>query len=138
MHCPACDGVMVVIEYEKIEVDYCTVCYGVSFDAGELGLLLESLSIQESDLNSRKVTASEAKASIEKKRKCPICRKKMNKLYLGAKPQVIIDSCVIGHGLWFDGGELDQILKQHRKGDHETDDHNKVVHFLGDIFKARE
>jgi Zn-finger nucleic acid-binding protein len=42
MICPVCDRDMTVVEYKGIELDYCTGCQGIWFDAGELGLLLKS------------------------------------------------------------------------------------------------
>ena len=50
MDCPACKGVMVIAEHQRIEVDYCTKCSGVWFDAGELELLLESMALDEAGL----------------------------------------------------------------------------------------
>ena len=38
MICPACRSAMVIVEYDDIELDYCTACKGVWFDAGELEL----------------------------------------------------------------------------------------------------
>lgn len=40
MKCPKCGSDMKVINLESIEVDKCTVCEGVFFDAGELDELL--------------------------------------------------------------------------------------------------
>jgi Zn-finger nucleic acid-binding protein len=41
---------------------------------------------------------------------CPICNKKMEEIALGQKHQVLIDRCHQGHGLWFDKGELKEII----------------------------
>jgi len=45
VNCPACKGIVAIVEYERIELDYCTNCSGVWFDAGELELLAERLSL---------------------------------------------------------------------------------------------
>jgi Zn-finger nucleic acid-binding protein len=78
--CPACKGVVVVVEYQRIELDYCTKCYGVWFDAGELSLLTERLSLQGTGLTVNEIAALPAKKVAEKPRHCPICRKNMGQL----------------------------------------------------------
>ena len=61
MDCPACKGVVVVAEHQRIEVDYCTKCSGVWFDAGELELLLESSALEKVGLNMAEIMALPAK-----------------------------------------------------------------------------
>ena len=39
MKCPIDKSDMIVVEHEKIELDYCLRCSGVWFDSGELELL---------------------------------------------------------------------------------------------------
>jgi len=41
MICPVCNKDMFVIEYKRVELDYCHICKGAWFDAGEMELLLE-------------------------------------------------------------------------------------------------
>jgi len=36
MKCPVCNSLMIVVEHEKIELDYCLNCSGVWFDAEEV------------------------------------------------------------------------------------------------------
>ena len=105
MICPACRQEMIVLEYKKIELDICAQCDGVWFDAEELGLLLETL-----HLNMDELGRAPAKKTTEAARKCPYCRKKMKKVAIGPGDGVMIDRCTRGHGLWFDGGELDAIV----------------------------
>jgi len=45
----------------------------------------------------------------EKKVRCPICNRRMEKVLVQDK--VVIDRCINGHGLWFDEGELLQVLE---------------------------
>ncbi len=105
MICPACREEMIVVEYNKIELDVCVQCNGVWFDAEELGLLFETLHLRVDELG-----LSPAKKTAEKARKCPYCRKRMNKVMIGPGERVMIDRCARSHGLWFDGGELDVIV----------------------------
>ena len=36
IHCPKCDGTLVEITYEDVQIDRCNKCHGVWLDAGEL------------------------------------------------------------------------------------------------------
>jgi Zn-finger nucleic acid-binding protein len=36
VHCPKCDGVLVELIFEKVQIDRCDKCAGVWLDAGEL------------------------------------------------------------------------------------------------------
>lgn len=129
MICPACREEMIIVEYEQIELDVCPGCKGVWFDADELELLLESMGLSIAGL----VRPGEAR-SAEKKRKCPYCHRKMQKVHMGEQ-EVLVDRCRHGHGLWFDGGELGTIVRelQHASGAGET-----VGSFLADVLFAGE
>lgn len=39
VHCPKCDGTLVEITFEDVQIDRCNKCNGVWLDAGELELL---------------------------------------------------------------------------------------------------
>lgn len=139
MYCPVCKEPMIVIEHEKIELDYCTRCLGVWFDAGELALLLESLDLEVGEFNIEDIMALPEKRAAEEKRRCPLCRKKMRKASIGHAPEVIVDICPRAEGLWFDGGEVGQIIKQLLdKPSAREDAPDRVVTFLGEVFQARE
>ena len=122
---------MIVVEHKKIELDYCLQCKGVWFDCGELELLLESSHSPEGKSCNEVVKQEQARVT-EVKRKCPICGRKMDKVWIGQDPRVIVDSCPSGDGLWFDGGELHQVFSQ-VKGKPGTGD---VIAFLSDSFQA--
>ena len=103
---------MIVVEHEKIELDYCLSCSGVWFDTGELELLMKTMQLEGNSLSLDNILTSHEAKSLEKKRKCPICGKKMKKAIVGQEPEVLIDVCPKEDGLWFDGGELDQLINQ--------------------------
>lgn len=128
MDCPICKTAMIVLELEEVEVDYCTQCAGIWLDAGELELLLEDAQKAKELLESFKTAKSD-----EKKRKCPICRKTMEKVLVGQgdeRPE-LIDRCPRQHGLWFDRGELQNILTMG-----QFDDAGRIRRLLGDLFCA--
>jgi len=136
MNCPACKGVVVVVEYEKIELDYCTQCSGVWFDSGELELLVERLHLDGTGLKPEEISALAEKDVHEKPRRCPICGRRMKKVVLGSEPEVLVDVCPVGDGLWFDGGEVTQVLSQLRCKPSPGGRTDRVINFLGEVFKA--
>ncbi len=137
MICPTCREVMIVVEQDEIELDHCVNCSGVWFDSGELELMLERMGLDAGALFLAQITDLPEAKSSEKKRRCPICRRKMKKTNIGQEPKVLIDVCPKGDGLWFDGGEIRQIIEQcAAKSGTELDSENRVLTFLGDTFKA--
>jgi Zn-finger nucleic acid-binding protein len=111
MNCPVCREPMAILEYEDVEVDYCLACGGIWLDAGEIELLFGD----EKACADFLTIGSPADAKGEKPRRCPICRAKMTKEATESDPPTIFDNCPNGDGLWFDKGELVEIL-QHGKG----------------------
>lgn len=138
MICPTCKSDMIVVEHNKIELDYCTSCQGVWFDSGELELLLESMGLENSKLFlSNILDATEAKSS-EKKRRCPICVRRMKKTTIGQQPEILIDVCRQGDGLWFDGGEVGRLMGQLvGKPLEKLGPEQQIIAFLRGVFKAR-
>jgi len=135
MKCPACKNLMIVVEHEKIELDYCVNCAGVWFDAGELELFLESMNLEKNSLSPQNLLSSPEARTSEKKRKCPICGKKMKKTTIGQEPKVLIDACTKGDGLWFDGGEVEQLVKQLTgKSTQRPDSQGRIINFMGKVF----
>ncbi len=137
MICPVCNRDMVVIERNRIELDYCTKCRGVWFDSGELELLLGTLGLDSSKAFLDNLTGSPETKTSEKKRSCPICRQKMKKTNAGEQPHILIDVCRSGDGLWFDGNELGELVKQLAKGEvGKPDIQHKLIEFLGETFQG--
>ena len=139
MICPTCKSDMIVVEHNKVELDHCTNCHGVWFDSGELELLMESMGLDSMKLLLDDILNSPEVKSPERKRRCPICGQKMKKTTIGQQPEILIDVCQQGHGFWFDGGEVHQLIAQlARKRAKETNTQQQVLTFLGDAFKADE
>jgi len=130
---------MIVVEYRSIELDYCNSCKGVWFDSGELELLLKSQDLEEPKAFLDGIINSQEAISPEKKRNCPICGDKMKKTAIGEQPKILIDICRNGHGLWFDGGEVSQLIRR-LAGEHppKHDSREQVTSFLEEVFKAPE
>ena len=131
MMCPVCRIGMLVVEYDKIELDYCHKCKGVWFDAGELELLTQVLGAATVVMD---IAALTAVSSPEKARKCPRCDRTMDKVKMGEGTSAIIDRCPRLDGLWFDAGELGRTIELPATG---ADDSQKMLHFIGEVFNRR-
>ncbi|MDD4052428.1 MAG: zf-TFIIB domain-containing protein [candidate division Zixibacteria bacterium] len=129
MNCVACKNPMVVLELNQVEIDYCLSCHGIWLDAGELEALLDN-----SGEAARLLQATAALAKGEPgRRRCPICRKRMLAANTPAPTPVEIDYCSRNHGLWFDRGELEEVVKFIEGGDT-----GKILHLLRDMFNRKQ
>ncbi len=138
MICPTCNSDMIVVEHNRIELDYCTNCRGVWFDSGELELLLESMNLEGADLFLGNILDSVEAKSSEKKRRCPTCGRKMNKTMIGQDREVLIDICPQGDGVWFDGGEVGELIRQvAEKPSRREGSQQELITFLGETFRCR-
>ena len=137
MICPVCKDAMIVVEYHNIELDYCNICKGVWFDSGELELLLKSSGLEQTKVFLDDILNSQEAASSERKRNCPICGHKMKKTVIGGQSEILIDICRDKHGLWFDGGEVAQLIR-HLAGKQppKHDSREQVISFLEEVFEA--
>jgi len=126
MDCPVCKEGMVVLELNEVEVDYCLACKGIWLDEGELELLLEG----SREKTEKFLAAFELDRDTEEKgRKCPICRKRMVKVLCGEEKKIRIDKCKKEHGIWFDEGELEEVIKAGSGPEGQ-----KVLELLKDMF----
>lgn len=124
MRSPLSNEPMLVLELAGIEIDYCPLTHGIWLDAGELEELYHDRKMADDLIASFRVDEN----SREKRVRCPICNKKMEKVLV--QDTVVIDRCTRGHGLWFDEGELLQVLEM-ESGDND----GKVIAILKDMFK---
>jgi Zn-finger nucleic acid-binding protein len=126
MDCPVCKNAMITMELWDVEIDYCTGCKGIWLDKGELELILGG------GEKSRQLLSSLSKTTktSEIQRKCPICRKKMEMITAGeGTSSILLDRCAKGDGLWFDGGELNDILQMAK-----LDEGDKIKKVLAEMF----
>jgi Zn-finger nucleic acid-binding protein len=130
MDCPVCKNAMITLELAEVEIDHCIDCGGIWLDVGELELLLGNPEQAVKLLDLFKIDSN----CTEKPRKCPICDKKMQKIIVGqATPALLIDKCTKGDGLWFDKGELTDIIDRA-----QLDKDNKIQKLLAEMFGSEQ
>lgn len=102
MNCPKCESVMEKVNFEGVEVDKCTKCKGIWFDAGEEKKLLNMK-------NSELIDDGDKKSGEELNKigriNCPICGSKMTKMVDVVQTHIWYEKCV-NHGSFFDAGEF--------------------------------
>ena len=109
MLCPHCRKMLVIVEYEGVELDGCVDGGGVWFDAQELVQLFELSGVPRElhDLESRLEELENGGA----RRRCPRCRGPMTQVHAPGSPEtLILDRCDREHGIWFDRGEFVALL----------------------------
>lgn len=122
MNCPSCKNPMVILELNQVEIDYCSACKGIWLDSGEIDLIYSNSERKEiSKSFSIKDDIHEVKI------RCPICKRKMDKVEF-ENSGIIIDRCKKTHGLWFDSGELKALLSSAEQENH------KMISAIKEVF----
>jgi Zn-finger nucleic acid-binding protein len=136
MQCPVCKLDQVIVEYQGLELDLCINGCGTWFDADELRQLFESIEARAElqDLEQRLEELPRAERGPT--RRCPRCRGRMRRVRAPGSGGVILDRCRRGHGLWFDPGELEEILSVSL--DARDGALTRVQEFLGQFRRAAE
>ena len=135
MICPVCHKDALIVEYQDIELDYCTICGGVWFDAGELELLIEAAGLGDLRSYLESIVNAPEAASPEKKHKCPDCQQKMKKIYIDEDNKILVDVCHVGDGIWLDGGEINHLVKALAEKSLAKDASQDILSFVGEMFK---
>ena len=121
LSCPRCGGVLSSVHYPHtdVTVDVCDACEGVWLDNGEFPRIRawhQSLEQQDfAELDTHESRSEEFLRSFladmdTATMLCPRCQKpaleELDLDYSG----VVLDRCLQCGGVWFDGGELEQVL----------------------------
>ena len=111
MRCPACNEPAIALELNGVEIDRCPACAGIWLDEEEIAWLA-----RHSDSGSRPLADALHKgaAGPGSERRCPRCNRAMRQEVLSA---VELDRCPVGHGIWFDAGEVETFLAASHRGD---------------------
>jgi Zn-finger nucleic acid-binding protein len=106
--CPRCDARLMPRHYGDLDVDECDVCGGLFLGAPAFDRIVQArdastgicLALPKHDRKPE---------SVVHYIHCPICSTIMNRQAFGRISGIIVDVCR-GHGVWFDSGELADVL----------------------------
>lgn len=111
--CPGCQSRLVRRRYVDWSIDECDSCGGVFVESGTLDGLLAAREAPDHGLRLALPKPSARPATRQEPRpaylKCPDCGTLMTRRNFGGISRVMIDVCR-GHGVWFDAGELSEVL----------------------------
>lgn len=103
IQCPKCRAPMQTMQVEKTQVDRCTSCEGLWFDA------LEDSDVQAKesvDLLDPPGAAARPGLNEQRRVDCPRCHQPMIRLLDRRTREVWYESCPICYGKFFDAGEF--------------------------------
>ncbi len=126
MLCPVCKEPLIILELNQIDIDLCTNCGGIWLDSNELELILGEVKSNKPG-SPTYIKSSKIK---EKKIKCPLCLKKMNKIHRYPYESINLDMCPLGEGIWLNKGELEELLRLSG-----TRKNHKVISVLKELFQ---
>jgi len=110
MDCPVCIKPMDRLNLFSVDVDNCRFCGGLWLDGGELGQFIQKGNLPKRLLTTYCLDDSQQKIP-EGKRNCPRCG---GQLKIIKHRGVGVDVCEQCGGLWFDRGELMNIVKKYQ------------------------
>src|SRR4051812_8502221 len=104
MNCPKWRAAMAKVEFEGVEVDRCTLCDGIWFDALEKEQLRDTPRAAEAiDVGQTPADAG----SLKRHLLCPVCKTLMIPMTVhGGPPGLVYESCTVCYGAFMDAGEF--------------------------------
>ena len=103
MRCPKCRADMEQVNYEGTEVDRCTICEGIWFDAGEIELLKNKQAAAAIDIGDAKTGKQ---SNTIDRYQCPRCGGAMVRVVDPAQTHIWYETCGACNGSYLDAGEL--------------------------------
>lgn len=113
MRCPKCRSDMQAVNYEGVEVDRCSDCQGIWFDAGEVEALAAKQAAMVVDTGAARV-GKQMNATDDYR--CPRCGGAMARRVDAHQRHIWYESCIDCDGSFFDAGEF-RDLAQHTIAD---------------------
>ena len=103
MQCPKCEAEMEQIVYHEVEVDRCSSCKGIWFDAGELDALRATDAASVLDSGD---PGAGARMSETDRYACPRCSGGMVRMVDPRQSHIWYEKCIACGGSFFDAGEF--------------------------------
>ncbi len=123
MRCVKCEGKLVTVRIDDVDVDQCDQCAGIWFDAHELERVLRGEHVEpllgRGPGRDRRVTTRPPGGSLrdisddDRRGRCPRGHGE-GYLVRVASPRagIHVDTCAICGGKWLDGGEIDVLARK--------------------------
>ncbi len=108
MRCPKCRADMEQIDYEGTEIDRCTICKGIWFDAGEIEIMKYEQAAAIIDTGDAKVGKESNKLD---RYQCPRCSGAMVRVVDPKQTHIWYETCSSCKGSYLDAGELLDLSK---------------------------
>ncbi|NKI36387.1 zf-TFIIB domain-containing protein [Wenzhouxiangella sp. XN79A] len=106
--CPKCRSAMESVVVDGVEVDRCTGCEGIWFDAGELDWLAQDEVAEAIDVGeAERGQSMNAVTEID----CPRCGKPTRHVADRHKPGIRYEVCIGCEGAFLDAGEFTELSK---------------------------
>ena len=103
MRCPKCRADMEQVDYEGTEIDRCTICKGLWFDAGEIELLRDKEAAAAIDTGDASIGK---KSNAMDDYQCPRCSGAMVRVVDARQRHIWFETCSSCSGSFLDAGEL--------------------------------
>ena len=103
IRCPKCHEDMEQVDYQGTEIDRCTSCRGIWFDAGEMGILRNKEAAAAVDTG---LVREGRKYSVIDQYNCPRCGGNMDKHVDTQQTHIWFERCTSCEGSFFDAGEF--------------------------------
>ena len=126
--CPECGEPLVAFELDGIEIDHCVACLGTWLDAGEIEMITHVAGVEPGGLSK---ALFEAEKQRRGERRCPRCRRRLTVIAVGETELIELDRCRKGHGLWFDQGELKNLIARFHDGEEGC-----VAQFFSELYRS--
>jgi PAT family beta-lactamase induction signal transducer AmpG len=103
MRCPKCRADMEQVDYEGTEIDRCTICQGIWFDAGEIDVLKDKKAAAAIDIGDAKIGRE---GNAVDRYPCPRCGGGMVRVVDPEQHHIWYETCSSCSGSYLDAGEL--------------------------------
>jgi Zn-finger nucleic acid-binding protein len=112
MRCVKCDGGLVTVRIDDVDVEQCDRCAGIWFDAHELTRVLRRPHVEPLLGRGPLLPGDD-----ERRGRCPRCKSEGYLVrVVSPRASIHVDTCSICGGKWLDGGEID-LLRRRTWGD---------------------
>lgn len=101
MDCPTCDAPLKTLHHQGVEIERCTRCKGLWFDAFEHEELRELAGSEAIDQARPSKPVPRTGSGL-----CPKDRQPLFRMLVAGQPHIAIETCGHCHGVFFDAGEF--------------------------------